>query len=948
MTHNSLFFKDASSIVHFLSDQLGLVMRELEPQKVYELEEKLRQASIERRQQGSSADPLLQKVHCLNEEELQRMASAFTIYFDLNNVAEDATRSAKLRQKALKDKTKDKVKDKDKDKDKDKAKDNVAGIIAHSVEQGVSPEQMQRLLEQMQIELVLTAHPTQSKRRTVLSKLQRISHHLHALQTLALTPEEQQQRAEKIQSEIAVLWLTDRSRTHKPSVTDEVRTSLYFVDDVFWEVLPQLYRKMERALAEHYPTLKAPQRWLTIASWVGGDRDGNPNVTHDITAEALRLHRGLALLHHQRSLKELSRRMSLTRRRIPPSLELEKWMEARRPLPTHLAFLEERYSNEPNRLALALLAADLDEAAKEPMVAQILKKGVWMPTLMLKQVVLPLQMIEAELPRLVAGNGERQIQQELGIFGLHAARLDLREESGRLKETLSAILRWTRLVDGEFEKKTTAEQKEILTKLLLLPPLELPPLPTAAEWHEQGEEVVKAAETTALFELRARTRMIYGEELLGPFVISMAHDAVDVLTVLLLATWTGGSKGMQIAPLFETLPDLKLAPKILSELFQLPLYREHLATCKNQQMVMIGYSDSNKDGGYLASNWSLYCAQEAIAAVCIGAGVDLTFFHGRGGSVARGGGPAHQAVRSLPAGTVQGRYRVTEQGEVLEQRYGDPELAMRHLEQMISAVIDVSLPPPKLAMGQVRPTIPIPTWCESMQALSDRSFSTFRGLVYETPDFLSFWKAATPIEEMGHFRMGSRPTIRRAGGLKLANVRAIPWVFSWMQSRFNLPSWYGVGTAFFASQTTLSKTSLALYREMYQSWPFFTALIKNLEMSLLKADMDIAGLYAKELMADAERGQWFFSTIRREYDQTHQAVLAIMDQTQLLAASPILRTSIERRNPYVDPLNFIQIETLKRLRAMTPEQQESERAASFWETLFLSVNGIAAGLRNTG
>ena len=388
--------------------------------------------------------------------------------------------------------------------------------------------------------------------------------------------------------------------------------------------------------------------------------------------------------------------------------------------------------------------------------------------------------------------------------------------------------------------------------------------------------------------------------------------------------------GLHIAPLFETLDDLSDAPRILAELFSLEVYRAHLAHCNGEQTIMIGYSDSNKDGGYLAANWALYQAQENVARVCREHDVKLTLFHGRGGSVARGGGPANRAIRAQPPDTINGRFRMTEQGETIASKYSNPDLAHRHLEQIASAVLLASAPLDPVA---------IPTaWREALDRLAREAWRAYRSLVYETPTFLDYWRAATPIDEISRLRIGSRPTTRRGSALKLEYVRAIPWVFSWMQSRFNLPGWYGLGAA-------LSEHPAALNREMYEQWPFFRALLDNAEMSLLKADMGIAALYS-QLAPDQTSAQSIFDRVRAEYDRTVEAVLRATNHANLMDSDPIIQRSIQLRNPYVDPLNYIQVDMLRRLRALP--DQESAEAEALREVIVMTINGIASGLRNTG
>jgi phosphoenolpyruvate carboxylase len=437
-------------------------------------------------------------------------------------------------------------------------------------------------------------------------------------------------------------------------------------------------------------------------------------------------------------------------------------------------------------------------------------------------------------------------------------------------------------------------------------------------------------ETWAVFQLIKRVNDVYGRDLLGPFIISMCQSACDVLTVLLLARWTGSDEALQIVPLFETIEDLRAAPEILRSLYSLRAYREHLATCKDEQMVMIGYSDSNKDGGYVTANWSLYQAQEQITKVAHEYGISQTIFHGRGGTIARGGGPANRAIRAQPPGSINGRFRLTEQGEIIAARYSNPELAHRHLEQIVSAVLIASSP---VAGKEISAA-----WRNTMDSMSATGFQMYRNLVYETPGFIDFWQSATPLDEIKRLHIGSRPAARGKSSA-VNKIRAIPWVFSWMQSRFNLPGWFGFGSSLLAVEDK------SLLREMYLGWLLFKTMIDNTEMSLIKADMDIASLYVA-LVPDKEMGEYFFRRILDEYKRTRDAVLSISGHSNLLDAEPVTQRAVHVRNPYVDPLNYVQVEMLRRLRALSdPEGKEAE---AIREVITITINGIAAGLRNTG
>jgi phosphoenolpyruvate carboxylase len=903
---------DLSATIHLLGDILGQVLAEQESPAIFELEEQIRALAKAARAGEAASEPrLAELIHNLDSEQARAIAAAFSLYFDLVNLAEEHHRVHSLRERQL-------------EKYPDPVHDSIGEAVAKLHASGVTPQQMAALLNHLHIELVLTAHPTEAKRRTMLSKMRRIAGLLSALRSADLLPRETPKFHASLSAEVTSAWLTERARTTRPAVTDEVRTGLYFVDEIFWQVLPDIYAELDEVLQHYYPGIKTGHAWLQLASWIGGDRDGNPNVTQEVTAETLRLHRGLAVEKHRQSMQDLARRLSLSAQWAPPPAELLAWLENRRPFPPHVAYLEDRYSNEPYRLALSLLAQDLAHASQDDMRARLLSREPHTARAKLADFTIPLETIREALPAALAGDAPLTVQRQLQIFGLQAARLDIREDSAALNSALGEVLRALEITPA-FEALAVAERIHLLTHLLKEPAPRLATHPGVKP---------ETAETWALFQLIDRARQVYGSELLGPFIISMTHSAADILTVLLLARWTGCADGLQIVPLFETVADLNAAPAILQQLFELEAYRSHLQTCGGHQIVMIGYSDSNKDGGYLTANWGLYLAQENISELCRQAGVTLTLFHGRGGTVARGGGPANRAILAQPPGSVGGRFRVTEQGEIITSRYADPALARRHIEQIVNAVLLSSAP----EIQEQHPPVK-PGWREALEIMSRNALRTYRALVYETPGFLEYWRSVTPLDEITRLHLGSRPASRVPGDSLVLKIRAIPWVFSWMQSRFNLPSWYGLGTGL------NSPVGLELLQEMSAGWPFFSAILENAELSLLKADMEIAALYS-ELAPDQAFARQVFGLIRSEYERTKSALLAITGHSELMQAEPIIQRSIQLRNPYVDPLNYIQVEMLKRLQAIA--DPESSQAAPFREVLIVTINGIAAGLQNTG
>jgi len=905
--------KDLSNTIRLLGGILGRVIREQDGTGTFEVEESIRAHAKARRAGDISAGAsLAREVGILSPDAARAIASAFTLYFDLVNLAEEVQRVHSLRER-------------ERTAYPAPTAESVGEAVALLKSRGIGGPAMAGLLERLSVELVLTAHPTEAKRRTVLSKLQRIAEAVRVLGGADLLPREREDALRALHAEITALWLTDRARTVRPTVTDEVRTVLYFVESVFWEGLPRLYAELEAALALHYPGLAAPRRWLTVASWVGGDRDGNPNVTAAVTAETLRLHRGLAIERHRRGFQTMARRLSMGGLRLPPPAALTAWLAGRRPLPPHAAYLESRYAAEPYRLTLSLLASDLEAAAQEDVAAALLQAprtpsvairaaASGSGALSASRLTAPLDLLTEAVPAALASDGLDTLRRQMAIFGLHAARLDIREDSGRLAESMGTMLRGLGR-ESAFERCDDPERTSILAGLLAQP---------------APEAVADDHETWKLFRLIAQARALYGEAPIGPFIVSMTRGPADILVVLLLARWAECAGGLMIVPLFETLADLEVAPRVLQDLFALDVYRRHLETCGNEQMVMIGYSDSNKDGGYLAANWALYKAQEEIVRVCGEHGVKLTLFHGRGGTVARGGGPARRAILAQPPGSLFGRFRLTEQGEALAAHYSNPELAHRQLEQLVSGVL--------LASGSATQARTPQPWRDAMAAMAAAALRAWRELVAETPGFLEYWRLATPLEEITRLHMGSRPAARRGGPLTLASVRAIPWVFSWMQSRFNLPGWYGLGTALAAGDTVL-------LRAMYEGWPFFRALLDNAEMSLLKADMEIAALYSG-LVPGRALASAVFGKIRSEFDRTVKAILAATDHRHLMDADPVIQRSIRLRNPYVDPLNYLQVEMLRRLRAL--EDPEAPESQPLREVFAVTVNGIAAGLRNTG
>jgi phosphoenolpyruvate carboxylase len=918
-----------SDDIHLLGDILGRVIRRQSGVDIFELEERVRALTKARRidVDDPAIDVAIDRlIKSLDVTDAELVARAFTVYFELINLAEEQHRVRVIRQR-------------ERESHPRPLEESVAAAVDTLHQMGLDDFEMARLLERLHVELVFTAHPTQAKRRTVLSKLRRIAHALSELDVRDLLPAERRDILTHITAEITTMWLTDRSRTDHMAVTDEVRTGLYYLDTTIWDVVPLIYAELTRALQEQYPSLELPDRFLTFGSWIGGDRDGNPNVTADITAETLRLHRGMAVERHRAIARQLNRSLSISDELATISPDLLDALASAGSFSEHVNYLKQRYPSEPYRIWAAILGDELAEASAGDMVSRL--KGLSNPPLRLRQMVhllKPLDLIDKTLRESgmddIAISELAEMRYQARVFGLHVARLDLRQYSDVHTAVIDEVLTKLEMRD-DFAKLDGDGRTGVLSQLVDEP---IPDLGQLNKLSEESEEVL------ALFRILHRAIDFYGPELIGPYIVSMTHGPEDVLAVLLLARWhgfclqkNGELEGLTITPLFETREDLQAAPEVMADLFEHPAYALHLERLGNQQTIMIGYSDSNKDAGYVAANWELYQAQETLAETCRRYEVAMTLFHGRGGTIARGGGPANRAILAQPPGSVDGRVRITEQGEVIDERYGNPAVARRHLEQVIHAVMMASLPAQYRRQTRVHPD-----WRSAMDELTAVSYRAYRNLIYRTPALLEYWQQATPIDEISRMRIGSRPARRRTGAT-FASLRAIPWGFSWMQSRHVLPGWYGLGMALAQYGSTLER--IHRLQEMYREWSFFRVVIDNAQVALAKADMGIARLYAT-LVNDEEVRETIYSQIQIAFEQTCDWVLRVTDQRELLDNDPVLQRSVRQRNPYVDPLNFIQVCLLRRLRSLP--DPDSPEAHQFLQAIFLTINGVASGLKNTG
>ncbi len=903
--------------VRALGNALGRVISRMEGREALDTVEKLRRLAKARRAGETTAGAELSAaVAGLTAGSALNQAMAFTLYFELVNLAEENFRIMLLRERraarAL-------------GKETAPMRESIEAAVVALKSAGVDATAIQALVNRLQIELVFTAHPTEAKRRTLLTKLRRLGEILRQRAQPAAAAQAAVLDAECVEREIASLWLTDRSRVARPEVTDEAKTGLWYFDTTLFETLPNLQTDMVRALAKHYPTVKAPQRWLTFGTWMGGDRDGNPNVTAAVSAEVLLLHRRLAIEKLRLAARELARTLTVSDRRDSVVPALKRELRENLHLSKHIEELTKRYPHEPYRLLLAVLRERLAQAVGEVRDGSVLlaagESGAAAKLSCLDQTTVDetLATIRASLQAgrgaILVGGELQAMQDQLEIFGLHTARLDLRQHSSHHEAAIAEVLK-----NSGYAKLGETEKRAALTAALA----------TAKTLGATEIAAFSPATRNVLDPLVLATRAAgtFGPDALGIYIISMTDEVSDLLEVELLQKLAGAS--LPIAPLFETLDDLERAPEILKTYFTLPgrARPEH-------QHIMLGYSDSNKDCGYLTANWALYQAQANIGRVALGHGVRVTLFHGRGGSIARGGGPAAKAILAQPAGLRDGGIRVTEQGEVLSTRYHDPDLAHRILEQMTYGVM--------LGTHAAQQEAAVPDeWRTAMETMSAAGFAAYKAVVHDDPEFLQFWRQATPIDEIGNLKFGSRPTYRRAT-TSVADLRAIPWVFSWMQSRFNFPGWFGLGSAL-VSVLGRGAKGRKLLREMHAGWPFFQTLIDNAQLTMRKADMGIAALYA-ELVDDPKVRRRVFALLEAEFARTESAILAVTGQRQLLAREPVLLRSVALRNPYIDPLNYIQVEMLRRLRTGNLTADEAAEARAVVE---LTINGVSGGLKNTG
>jgi phosphoenolpyruvate carboxylase len=829
----------------------------------------------------AAGEAMIEQLHALPDDEVEPHIRAFSLQLQLANIAEERERIRRRRQY-------------------DASGELQRESLAETAELLEDRAAAARLVRELRVELVLTAHPTEATRRSVLDHQADVTELLDRLDDPRAGLARRRALLDEIQEVLTVWWQTDDVRRARPRVEDEVRRNLFFFESTLFDAVPEVLAELERAFE-----VRIERPVLAFGSWAGSDMDGHPEVGAETLARTLRLHRqtGVRLLRDR--VRTLARRYSHAERRVPitPALEaslerdaaelpsapvLRRTHRAWEPLRTKLGFVEHRLGNT---------LGTRDAGPREP--------GYKTPDELRADLALVRDSLGSEH---VANGAIRRLLWQVDVFGFHLASLDVRQSSAVVRSAAGALL------PGFAGAESEAQRLELLEEAIAAGRRGLERRPDGP-----AGELVRVFDTVALADDG------YGPEAVPRMVISMVEQPSDVLAALWLARRAGigvshSGPRLRFVPLFETLADLEHAQDTMDALYACAPYRDALRGHGDRQTVMLGYSDSGKDSGFLASQWALHVAQERLAWQAGEHGLELELFHGRGGSTSRGGGRAYQAIRAQPRGTVGGRIRITEQGETVSARYGHPELAVRSLEQTTSAVL--------LASGAPGPEVP-DRWRAALDDLAARSRQAYRDLVYEDADFWRFFEQVTPISELGRLNIGSRPP-SRGGHTGVESLRAIPWVFAWTQNRVLLPSWFGAGSA-------LAGAPLDDLREMNAAWPFFASMVSTLGMALFKTDLEVAARYLR--LVDAPLRERFWPQIEAEYERLTSRLLDITGEPRLLESTPALLARLSHRNPWVDPLNHLQVELLERVRGGAEQDREA---------LLATISGIAAGLRNTG
>ncbi|MGB7215234.1 MAG: phosphoenolpyruvate carboxylase [Gammaproteobacteria bacterium] len=886
--------------VHRLGELVGELVREQGGEALFDLVEAARRAAIERREGNAQAFAELRTLlGALAPSTARDFIRAFSTYFQVVNIAEQVHRIRRRRAYAQQE-----------------GKPQPFGfldVLQRLKAAGVTAAEIEDVIRRACIEPVFTAHPTEVTRRTLLRKQQNIARYLLKMLDPYMTPQEVAFTMSRIRLEMTTGWQTEEHAGERMTLGDEAEHVLFFVTDVLYRILPAFYEDFEAALTETFADHGARFRVpivVKFSSWVGGDMDGNPNVTAKTMREMLARHRALVLDLYYREVRDLAEHLSQSATRVGVSDELlAKSRLYAAHFPQALHAVPARHREMPYRVFLRLVGARLqatyDDAAF-PYES---------PEEFIEDIEIVADSLRANKGKHAGLSLVERLLRRARTFGFHLATLDVRQNALVHRRVVGEGLGETRWLELDGETRT-ARIKEALER----------------RESPVGTLSSEARRTLAVFQAIAQARRKYGKAAIGQYIVSMAHGPDDVLSVLLLARWGGlGPKGgavpLDIAPLFETVEDLENADRIMARLVADEHYRKHLRSRGDQQMVMIGYSDSNKEGGLVAARWGLQKAQQRLAATMSDLGIRLTLFHGRGGTVSRGGGKLTEGLLAAPAGVMNGHLRMTEQGETINAKYGLRGIAMRSLEQTMSSLLWLLARPRESDPRQ-------PEWEAVMQRIAESSRQAYKRLIYDRPEFAHYFRDATPIDVIERLNIGSRPVAREGGG-GIEDLRAIPWVFAWTQCRCLLPGWFGFATGL---SDAIDRHGIAVLEEMLERWPFFAVLVGDVEAVLAKADLEIAAHYSR-LSPLHEK---FFPIIKEEYDRCVALVLELRGDSELLSDQETLKRSIRLRNPYVDPMSFLQVDLLDRWR------RGGRQDDAILQALIVSVNGIAHGMQNTG
>lgn len=900
--------------VRFLTTLLGEVIQEQEGKSFFNTIEKIRQYAKEAREHPKSKQ-LAQKQQLIDRltlNQAKKVSLAFTLYFQLVNIAEERHRVRKIHLHEHEAKSNQDM--------------SLQKLFHDLKKEHISSNKIVQLFNQMEIGLVLTAHPTESKRRTILEHLLQISRLLEESQESEKTYLERKWIQKKIKARLEILWQTNPTRNRQMKVIDEVSHTLFYFKHTILNLVPRVLSGVRGGFELVYSEIKNfPYPKIRFGSWVGGDRDGNPNVTPEISYEAASKHRDLILKHYLEKLEELIISFSQSTKSQKISKKLQKSLALDEKIMPQLAQDWAQYEgSELYRKKISFMSQKLRHTLekKQPLYSR--------STDFLEELELIQESMTKFNNGLAADNLLEELVLQVKTFGFYLANLEFRDHKEKVHQALSEIL----ASKNKQYPKDLKDQLSFLKKELSKPS-------HSSESFKVSPDVWKQLLTMD----RIQKDLSYG--VIESYLLSMSQEANDLLALLLLAKWAGlvevGPRGVvssriRVVPLFETIEDLQRASTVMAELFEDSFYRSYLKSIGQVQEVMLGYSDSNKNGGYLAANWQLYLTQKKLARIARKKGLQLVLFHGKGGTIDRGGGQSHRAIVAQPYAAPDGLIKITEQGEVVSAKYSNPVIARRNIEQLLSAVTVANLVVSKEQQdkqtNRQRESI--------MNQLTEDSVTFYRDLVFHDPNFIQFYQEATPIQVIGMASIGSRPSRRKKSDC-VEDLRAIPWVFSWIQSRFILSAWYGVGSAFEKYIEEQGKKGEVQLQELYKKWPFFKSLIDNVEQSLAKADLFIARKYA-QLVTDSVIRDRIMNKIEAEYLRTQKMVLTITGETKLLNHQPVLRKSIELRNPYVDPLNYIQTRFLKEYRSNLSVAEKEKRK----EILLLTINGIASGMKSTG